>query len=70
MAFQEEGEGRGQRGSEKTSAWFSGVTATKTESGSLREEKERPSGGFEGRTRKRERERKTRIERPGQGADR
>lgn len=56
MAFQEEGEGRGQRGSEKTSAWFSGVTATKTELGSLREEKERPSGGFEGRNKK-ERER-------------
>lgn len=40
MAFREEGEGRGQRGSERTSAWFSGMTATETELGSLREEKE------------------------------
>lgn len=65
----EKKEGKGEkrekeRKSEKMSAWFSGMTAT--ELGSLREEKERPSGGFEGKTREKERW----IEKPGQGVDR
>lgn len=51
--FERKKGGRGQRGSEKTSAWFS--SDSERDGVRIPREEERPSGGFEGRTRERER---------------
>lgn len=59
--FEKKKGGRGQRGSEKTSAWFSGVTARETELGSLGKRRD-PAGVLKaGREREREVNREARA---------